>query len=176
MIKPLNIGLLEDGVTTGLSVRIGGSYAEAASVCLHLHGHPEKISFPVSGAISAEYELRRMMVDQRAIDSSGDVDEATQFGAMGLAILLINDHTGWKVKRSYKGTTFDFWVGEDNDDLVFQNKARLEVSGDFKGTDAEITSRLKQKMEQTKPSDHMVIPAYGVIIEFGNPKSMTGKR
>ncbi|WP_214071829.1 hypothetical protein [Mucilaginibacter sp. dw_454] len=176
MIKPLPISLLEDGHSTGLSVRTGGFYSETASVCLNLHGHPVKVNFPVSGALAFDYELESISVDQMAVDSSGDVEEATQFGAMGLAILIINDQTGWKVKRSWKGTTFDFWVGEEDDTLVFQKRARLEVSGDFKGTDTEIAARLKQKMEQTKPSDHLKIPAYGIVVEFSNPKSMTGKR
>src|SRR5207247_1250542 len=109
------------------------------------------------------------------ISSYGDIDENTEFGAMGIAIAIVNNQTGWKVKRSYKGTGFDFWVG-DADDELFQNKWRLEISGDYTGTDNELKSRLRKKLKQTKQSDQIGIPAVAVIIEFSSPKSLTGMR
>ena len=47
---------------------------------------------------------------------------------------------------------------------------------DIRAGDAKrINIRLKQKLEQTKPSDG-VLPAYVVIVEFSKPIAITAKR
>lgn len=43
--------------------------------------------------------------------------------------------------------SFDYWLGQKEDDIPFEDKARLEVSGILKGTTAQINRRLKEKME-----------------------------
>lgn len=172
----MNLKILEDGCSTGLSVRNGGFLAEAASVCLHHHTHPEKVSFSVEGAIQDSYQLSRLKTDELSLNSFADIDEAAQFGAMGIAVALIHDQMGWKVKRSWKGTGFDYWVGDQKETYPFKDTLRLEVSGDFKGTDAELKQRLKTKLEQTTRSDSTSLPAYAIIVEFSNPKSLTGAR
>lgn len=175
-MKELKLEILEDGISTGLSVRNGAFLGEAASVCLNSHFHSLSMKFTVEGSIAETYELHRFEVDERSTSSFADLDEAAQFGAMGLAVAIIYDQTGWKVKRSWKGTGFDYWVGEEGDGLLFQDKLRVEVSGDLAGSDSEIKSRLVQKMKQTEVSDGMGIPACAVIVEFSNPKSLTGMR
>jgi len=175
-MKQLKLELLEDGTSTGLSVRNGAFLAEAASVCLHSHSHGLSMMFAVEGDISEEYELHRLDVNELATNSFADLEEAAQFGAMGIAVAVIYDQTGCKVKRSWKGTGFDYWFGEESDGYPFQNLLRVEVSGDIKGTDSEIHSRLRKKMEQTEVSDGIGIPACAVIVEFSVPKSLTGMR
>ncbi|MGC4100187.1 hypothetical protein [Ferruginibacter sp.] len=175
-MKQLNLNILEDGVTTGLSPRNGGFLAEAASICLQSQNHSIPVDFPVEGYISETYSLTCLEVNELAINSFGDLEEATQFGAMGIALAIMHHQTGWKIKRSWKGTGFDYWLGEESEEYPFQNKLRLEVSGDLKGTDNEIKTRLNQKLKQTEISDHLAIPACAVIIEFSNPKSITGFR
>ena len=69
---------------------------------------------------------------------------------------------------------FSSWLGllaGYADDILFQKKARLELSGILRVTDAEVNSRSKQKLEQTTPSDGMRLPAYIVIVEFNQPTS-----
>ena len=62
-----------------------------------------------------------------------DLQDATEAGACGLAILLVQLFVGYTVvERSVKGTGFDYWLGSENDAL-FQNKARLEASGILRG-------------------------------------------
>jgi hypothetical protein len=46
-------------------------------------------------------------------------------------VLELTDYT--IVERACKGTGFDYWLGDEDDDL-FQWKARLEISGILKGT------------------------------------------
>lgn len=92
-------------------------------------------------------------------------------GAAGVAILIVRAVTGKNViERSKKGTGLDYWVGDtDDDELIFSNKARFEVSGILKGTDTEIAGRLKKKNAQVQITDHLGLPAYVAIIEFGQP-------
>jgi len=175
-LKLLDLNILEDGRSTGLSVRNGGFLLESAAVCLNSFNHPLEVSFPVFGALKQNYLLRRIKVDELAINSFLDLEEATQFGAMGVAVAIMQDQKNMTVKRSWKGTGFDYWVGESDSDNSFKNRIRLEVSGDLKGTDNEIERRLKEKLEQTKKSDQEKIPAFAIIVEFSNPKSVTGSR
>jgi len=175
-MKELNLNILEDGKTTGLSPRYGGFLAEGASVCLEHFSHPFNVKFPVRGSFNEEYNLTRINTTELSINSFNDLEEAVEFGAMGIAIAIINDQKGFVVKRSWKGTGFDFWAGKFSKNSRFLGKLRVEISGDLKGTDGEINSRLKKKLEQTEQSAHSKSPACAVIIEFSNPKSITGHR
>jgi hypothetical protein len=49
------------------------------------------------------------------------------------------------------------------------------VSGIRQGDAAKIASRLKQKREQTAPSDG-ALPAYIVVVEFGTPRAQVVKK
>jgi hypothetical protein len=170
-MKKLKLDLLYDGASTGLSVRYGGFLAEAASICLHVKHHDIIAKLTVEGSVNTVYELTRLDVDETALRSFADLEEAVQFGAMGIAVALINDQTGWKIIRSWKGTGFDYWFGDD-ETYPFQNKLRVEISGDLHGTDSELTSRLLQKIQQTDKSQNVLIPACAVVVEFSNPKSL----
>lgn len=167
---------MEDGKSTGLSVRNGGFLLEAASVCLNNFDHPIIVKFLVTGPLQADYNLKRLKIAELALNSFADLEEATQFGAMGVAVCILSDQLKWKVKRSWKGTGFDYWGGAIGTGDSFKNKIRLEVSGDLEGSDAEVNQRLRDKLEQTKRSDDLGLPAYAIVVEFSSPKSFTGKR
>lgn len=175
-MKELDLHILKDGISTGLSTINGAFLAEAASVCLENFKHPSEVQFPVTGSFSENYNLIRIKIDELSKNSFADLEEAAQYGAMGIAVAIINTQKGWHVIRSWKGTGFDYWVGESKDGLPFQEKMRLEVSGDLKGTESEIKTRLKKKLEQTMQSDCLGLPACAIIVEFSNPKSHTGQR
>lgn len=97
------------------------------------------------------------------------MEEATEYGAVGIAILLLLRHTEHAVlKRARKGTGFDYWLGSA-DEHPFQHKARLEVSGLLKGSASKLRARVRQKVEQTKLSARP-LPAYIVVVEFGTPQ------
>ena len=77
------------------------------------------------------------------------------------------------LERSFKGTGFDYWMGnpaqhDENDELPFQNLTRLEVSGILQGDAVRIARRVKVKLDQVEPTDH-VGPAIIVVVEFGGP-------
>jgi hypothetical protein len=108
-----------------------------------------------------------------------DDDEATEWGAVGIAILVVRASTGFTaIERAKKGPGFDYWLGPRSakGELPFQNKARLEVSGLRKGTDSEIEARVAAKVEQTKKSDSMRVKAFIVVVEFGMPQVQVVER
>lgn len=53
--------------------------------------------------------------------------------------------------------------------MPFENKARLEVSGIRNGNQKVVTARVRAKLAQTEVSDETRLPAYIVVVEFGQP-------
>ena len=159
----------------GISAGLGAAMAEAASVCFEDRGHASGVSMKVQGsydsALPVEWDqttdtMRRSWADERV---------ATEQGACGCAILLANRLAGLQVvQQARKGTGFDWWLGESNADL-FQNKARLEVSGIRQGMD-RINTRVNRKKQQTTRSDSTKLDALVVVVEFGEPVSHVERR
>lgn len=142
---------------------------EVASVALEKHNYLNPVSLAVRGILTLECALEFFHLSEQLKRTYGDPDENTEEGACGIALLILmnlTEHT--VVRRSRKGTGVDYFLGDAND-FLFQNTARLEVSGIGKGTGQEIKKRVKQKKEQTEQSDHLTIPVYVVIVEFSIP-------
>lgn len=152
-----------------ISAYEGGSLAEAASVCLKANAHRSPVSLIVRGDYKRSASLTFLEVTDQMNRTHGDPEVATERGACAIAILLVcalSEYT--VVHRSYKGTGVDYFLG-DRSDFLFQQKARLEVSGIGNGSKTEISRRKKIKLEQTKRSDALQIPAIVVIVEFSEP-------
>ncbi|MGB3292000.1 MAG: hypothetical protein WBB01_03290 [Phormidesmis sp.] len=156
----------------GWSLTFGASCAEAAAVCLHEQRHSEQITLKIEGIQSSEIELARDTVDDIMQRFNADREVATEYGAYGIAALIMPYLTNLTViERSVKGKGFgfDFWLGSiDDPGMGFQRKARLEVSGIRKGTEAVVQSRVNIKLRQISPSD-AVAPGYVSVVEFGTP-------
>jgi hypothetical protein len=168
-----NVMLALDELKQGmpaLSAAACGYMAEAGAVCLHQNGHPCPVDLCVDGEYDERYELRWPEVTQEALNSHNDPDAAAEFGAYGVAMLLIpriSDYTA--IERSRKGTGFDYWL-RTKDDVLFQSKARLEVSGIFSGDEKALKARCVVKLKQcAKTNEHL--PGYVVVVEFGSPKA-----
>lgn len=151
-------------------------FSEAAAVCLDFHGHASGKVLNVEGDLKGQFELIGSEVTQQMRDTRHDMDYTVESGAYCLAMLVIEKLTNLKVTRqSQKRTGFDYWLGE-NEEMVVQNKARLEVSGILKGSKGQINQRLKEKVEQTKKSDNLNLPAYVVVVDFSRPLIKISKR
>jgi len=103
-----------------------------------------------------------------------DEESTTELGAYGVAFLLILDLTDYTIiKRSRKGTGFDYWLGkaQENEELPFQNKERLEVSGIRSGDNSRVKARVNEKLKQVQPSNDTALPALIVVVEFSAPLS-----
>lgn len=152
-----------------LSAAMGQVLAESASVCLHNQGHDDTVQMSVSGAYEVIYSVQRLPVTNQMRSTYSDLQDATEWGACGIAILLIYDLTPYTVvERAWKGGGFDYWLGDKNDPL-FQKRARLEVSGILHGEESTIKTRIKQKLRQSDPSDATQTDVYAVVVEFNEP-------
>jgi len=156
----------------GISAVYGSFLAEAASHCLHRNEHPNPVPISVSGDACLPGTLEWCDVTEWGDRTWADLQEATEYGAYGVAIIVALPLTEkGRVERSAKGTGIDYWLGESEDrDGIFQRAARLEVSGIFKGDKPKIAARLDEKLAQTKLSDGTGLPAYVAIVDFGGPE------
>jgi hypothetical protein len=154
------------------------SFAEAASYCLHLNQHSNPVQLSLTGDVSASGAFRWSDIDERHSKTWADTQEATEYGAYGVAIVIAARITGIPyVERAAKPTGIDYWLGDGSDeDGVFQRTAQLEVSGILNGDEIDIRARLNAKLLQTKRSDQTCLPAYAGIVEFGSPEARLVKR
>jgi hypothetical protein len=82
--------------------------------------------------------------------------------------------TGYTVvEQSVIGSGFDWLIGPEtsDDEGIFQDNMRLEISGILQGDEAQIKRRVKEKLQQTNVSDDWGMPAYIVVVEFSKPHS-----
>ena len=177
ILRSIALYALANGGIPMLSSTAGGCLADAACVCLDDQKHFSGAPIAVSGDFEEMYELVWSASTDQMRRFWADDELATQWGAEGVAILLVLELTDLTViERSCKGTGFDYWLGQATSDaLLFQNKARLEVSGIRNGTDAALNQRVKQKIEQTRRSDG-ALPAYVIVVEFSRPRCRVIKR
>jgi hypothetical protein len=163
---------LNQGVRNLTPVR-GAAFCEAGAVCLASQGHQSGVGLQIAGIAEEEFTLLYPAVTEKMRQSWSDEREATDNGACGVAILLMRELTGLTViERAVIGDGFDYWLGPNTeDDLRLEDLARLEVSGIRQGSEAEVKARVRQKLAQTAPSDHLGLPAYVVVVEFSRPLS-----
>ncbi len=149
----------------------GGFMAEAATVSLESQGHVSGVAMNVSGTYKEIFEIEWTPGTEDMRRSHADPKVAAEWGAYGIACILIRELTPHKViEKSYSPSGFDFWLG-DKEVFPFQNKARMEVSGIVSGSESQIRTRVKEKLEQTNPSDGTGLPAYVIVVEFSNPQA-----
>jgi hypothetical protein len=73
------------------------------------------LSLGVSSEFSRIFTLVRPEVTEQLRLCYNDPEEATEFGACGVAILVLLELTGLRVvERSRKDTGFDYWLGTRN--------------------------------------------------------------
>ena len=167
----LDLNHLGLGSIPGVSPRLGAALAEAAGVCLESQGHAQGAELRVSGDVSRAYQVVWHPSTIQALRSWNDDQEATEYGASGIAILLIERETPYSVvERSQKGTGVDYWLG-DAADPKYRFTARMEVSGIRSGDSGAVRARIQEKSRQTERADSERgdLPVYIVVVEFGTP-------
>ena len=180
MPQILNVDDLKIGLPAITPV-MGAMLAEALIICLYRNGFESGINIDVENEKDdlIKFEINWTdEVDSQTDSSWKDQMMATEFGAVGLSILLVSKLTNYTVvQQSYRSTGFDYWLGtknEQNDN--FTNTARLEISGVFNGSKNVIKQRVKLKIAQTNTSDYMNLPAYISVIEFSIPFAIFTKK
>jgi len=112
-------------------------------------------------------------IDHEAIFRSYNKDDATECGAEAIALMLSIQRTEYTaVERAITTTGIDYWLGfkNRNPNYPFHRASRLEISGIMtESITNTISSRVKRKIKQTKPTDYTSFPIYVIIVEFSKP-------
>ncbi len=162
-----NIGESIPAILPGESVY----YKNACVAVLDDNGHSNGVHLSVfhdSGCKFYELEWEGEVSDRHR-KAHANLSRAAEDGACVLAMLLIKDLTPYNtIEKAAYGTNVDYYVAPNqcNNDLIFNNTKRLEVSGickeDGKNT---VQKRLQEKIDRVK-SD---LPTYYCVIDFGFP-------
>ena len=165
----LTLSLLELRKVSALSSVFGENLAHAASVCLDEQRHERPVSLEINGDIQVETVLYWDPPTPEIRRTWNDDEVTTEYGAYGIAILLIPKTTEFKVvERAKKGRGFDYWLGsKEEQGPLFQRKGRLEVSGVRTG---DISGRVSQKIAQVK-AHYSTLPAVVIVVGFSKPES-----
>lgn len=154
----------------GLTPAVGGSMAEAASVCLEDEGHGIWLVLTIDGIFEEVFDVRRLVVTGQMRGAHVDPRKATESGACGIAILSIQTLTGLKVlEQAMVGTGFDYWLTSNQGSLPFQGAVQLEVSGVRRGDARSVQARMRQKFRQTTRSGSG-FPLFIAVVEFSRAK------
>ncbi len=157
-----------------ITSEFGMGLAQAGGVCLESQNHEQGVQLSVQGYSNNSYPLTWPTITDQTRRCWNDPREATEFGAMGIAVLLAQKEIGYTViERSRIDTGFDYWLGEESN--LFQKKARLEISGIRRGSKRDVKARIRQKLKQTNRSDGS-LPAYVIVVEFGHPLAEVEKK
>ncbi len=116
-------------------------------------------------------------LDAQAVSCWADDEFATEQGAYAIACLLVEKLTDWVViERSWKGTGFDYWLGErSSEETLFQKRARLEVSGIRTGDLQKVQQRVRRKLRQIERSAGL-FPGLVIVVEFSQPLAVIASR
>ena len=160
---------ISNGVIPGMTRAKAMYLSECAVSCMERLGHRSGVEMTCGGIVTkADRVAWDIPFDEQLKRSTEDLQEATEHGAECISVLFAIEHTSYTVvRRSRKKTGVDYWLGMKDDEL-FQDAARLEVSGILNDKKA-LESRKKQKIRQTDQSDASSLPAYISIVEFGTP-------
>lgn len=161
----------------GLNATAGTYLMENCIVCLSRHQHNcTGTIFTVSGDQSVAYDLVWENIYNDQMDRTyKDQFDATEQGAYCLAILLaLKQNLYTVILKSPRLNGFDYYLGDEGD-ILFQNKARLEVSGIFKGPQ-NVDTRYKEKRQQIQISNSSNLPGIVGVIEFSSPLAKFGSK
>lgn len=164
----LDLNELGDGLPA-IRPNFGMAMAEAAGVCLESQGHAQLTPLSIQGYTVNQLRVSWPQPTEQTLRTWNDPEEATEYGSTAVAVLIARQELGYlAIECSPKGTGIDYWLGEDSDVLSFEHKARLEISGIRRGSDAQVRARVRQKLQQTSPSDG-TLPAFVIVVEFSAP-------
>ncbi len=149
---------------------------EAAIICLVLNGHKSGVILKVEGEVEEEFKLVwGDKIDGQIINTWKDKNEATEYGASAIGILLIFILEKLVIReRLPQDDVADFSL-RTSDSPKF--KGQLEVSGIWKQTPTNkpkdrVGIKLK-KLQKKLPSGNF--PVFVIITEFSIPKSKIEK-
>jgi len=152
-----------------------GFYKENCMVCFDNQGHLSGVELSVDDRGNNDnFEVMWTgNITEQLRNSYRDLVRATEVGACAIALLLVRELTNYTVvKQAAIGTTVDYFLSSDykDDTLIFNESARLEVSGILieRGRNT-VQARIQSKLRRLQPS--ATLPALIIIVEYSHPKS-----
>lgn len=151
----------------GLTAPLGGTFFEAASVCLSRHhDSPVDMSIVCNGTASSQ-QIDFAKPDTRMLNAWANDIDTTESGAYGMSLATVETEEQLvAIRRAETLTGADWYVapiGTDPGDL--ENCFRLEVSGIDAGGQSVVDARLQQKIEQTRRGASN-LPAIASVVGF----------
>ncbi|CDQ12244.1 conserved protein of unknown function [Acidithiobacillus ferrivorans] len=151
----------------GLTASLGGTFLEAASVCLNRHhGSPVNMRVVCNGSASTQ-SVVFPKPDGRVLNAWANDIDTTESGAYGVSLAAVEiEEKLVAVRRAETLTGADWYVapiGTEPSDL--ENCFRLEVSGVDFGGQSVVDARLRQKIEQTRRGASN-LPAIASVVGF----------
>lgn len=164
--KAMKIDMLHER-HPGLTAALGGTFSEAASVCLDRH-HGSPVELEIVGTKGTEkHTIDFRKPDQRVLNAWANEIDTTEAGAYGVCLAAVEVHEGLVAVRRAETLTGADWyvapVGDEAEDL--ERCFRLEVSGVDSGGQAVVNARLKQKIDQTRRGASN-LPAIASVVGF----------
>lgn len=181
-MRVLNLDILKEGLP-GITKAAGNFLYEAALVALAKKGHSAGVTLQVSGEIKVEIQLVwRQELSENEISTWKENRDAANFGAIGIALLLMNQVVGFSsFEIGTQGTGIDYWMSKEKPDAgalhMINKEARVEISGILSETPSNtLKMRVKLKKKQITASDGTGLPGWVVAVEFGTPKTIIEKK
>lgn len=181
-MRKLNLDILRNGLP-GISPTRGAFYREAVIVGLSKQGFDSGVILNISGEFEEDIIIEWTNdIDKSIIKSWKDEFQIANFGAVGIALLLMTELLYFKnFEEGTIGTGIDFWISKkefQKDQIAFyKREARLEISGILKEkTGNTINMRIGKKKKQITVSDNLGLPGWIIVVEFSTPKSKIIKK
>lgn len=163
---------------TGFHASAASHHGACATVCLRHHWPKGAVALTCqSKTREIKFHVRPLRVTQAMRRTYADLDEATQFGACGMALLLAARELGARfVSRQVKGTAFDYFVAPPGVPAVdpmdpFANCWALETTGILTGTASQVQQRIKEKRDRLVKAG-MAYPSMIAVVEFSEPRAI----
>jgi hypothetical protein len=177
MNRKIKLESLSDGIDI-IFEDIVPWYIRQCAICFHLVGHATGVILRVDHLGQPEtFEIHYdCAVDDRMLRAfAGDKRSATNYAACAIIFALIRELTNYAiVEQAAIGTTVDYYLADKkaDDDLIFNNTARVEISGILEeNKDNTISDRIGEKKRRLKPEPTGPMPTFIAVVEFSAPRS-----
>ncbi len=162
----------------GLTESLSNVFYEAAQICLSRH-HASPIVFSVThNQQTIEAVSQWDEPSSRTSRSQGNQNDATEYGACAISIAALEITTDFVVTARMESLSGgDFYIApkssipndfeEDYEPGLLDSAYKLEVSGIDEGSQAVVSTRLRNKIQQTQDGN-CHLPAIASVVEFSN--------
>lgn len=172
--KSLSIESLGSDVSV-ITDEMVGFYKVNCIVCFDKHGYQSGVQIKVHHSDQNDtFEIIwNGMVEERHRRACRDQNKMVDFAACTIALLLVQQLTEYTaVEQSNVGTTIDYYLSPktQDDTLIFNNAARLEVSGILQENESNtVERRIRTKIRRLKPDPRGRLPTFILVVEFSQP-------